>query len=82
MDYPNLLITDWSNPDPTSIFASSVCVKKCPESATEEIEFVPTANVAELPENGDWKGNSYSVMQVCIPSSPPDTVVVEIEDVK
>ena len=83
MDYPNLLITDWSNPDPTSIFASSVCVKKCPESATEEIEFVPTANVAELPEEaGDWKVKSYSVMQVCIPSSPPDLVVVAIDAAK
>jgi hypothetical protein len=43
MEFPNLLITDWSNPMPTSIFASSVCVKKCPENDQEQIDFVPTA---------------------------------------
>jgi len=83
MDYPNLLITDWSSPIPSSIFASSVCVKKCPESATDEIEFLPTANVAELPEEGgDWKVKSYSVMQVCIPSSPPESVTAAIDAAK
>jgi hypothetical protein len=83
MEYPNLLITDWSNPIPSSIFASSVCVKKCPENDQDAIEFMPTVNVPELPEDGtDWKIKSYSVMKVCIPSSPPDTVVAAIDAAK
>jgi len=45
MDYPNLLITDWSNPLPTALFASSVCVKECPTSTEDVPEFQPTANV-------------------------------------
>jgi len=68
---------------PSSIFASSVCVKKCPENAEDDVEFMPTAKVAALPEEGgDWKVKSYSVMQVCIPSSPPDTVVKAIDAAK
>lgn len=44
-DYPKLLITDWSNPTPSVLFESSVCVKECPKTDALVVDFQPTENV-------------------------------------
>lgn len=84
MDYPKLLITDWSDPSLGAMFLSSVCVKECPKTAKLTVDFVPTQQVPELEQAGgeDWEVNSYSVMKICLPLAPPPTVQAGIDAIK
>jgi len=75
LDYPNLLITDWSNPMPTAVFASAVCVKECPVAANSYMpEMKATPDITEIPDSEDLKEDHYAIMSICIPKSPPATV--------
>lgn len=58
LDYPKLMITDWTALSPAGLFQSSVCVKECPKTGALTVDFQPTAEVPTLEQDAseapDW----------------------------
>jgi hypothetical protein len=76
------MISDWTGNTLEDLFAKSVCVEECPKTAKLDITCHPTSKVAECPTDGDWKVDSYSIMKICIPLTPPDAVQQKIDMIK
>ena len=65
--FPKLYITDLHFDSVKDVFASAVCVKKCPQEG-EDIEFAPTEKV---PATADKKAkyNTKPLLNYCFPAS-------------
>ena len=73
-DYPKLYITDFGFSTPNAIFASGVCVKKCPTKGDTTIDCKPTKSVKKCDDPEIIKNlyKTKSVMDYCFPASKAD----------
>lgn len=70
-DYPRLYITDFGFATPNQIFASAVCVKKCPQKGDTALDCKPTGSVKKCDDKKIIANlyNTRNVMDYCFPAS-------------
>ena len=71
-EYKNLYIADFTQKTVVGLFDSAVCVKKCPNKITDEVECKPTASVPDCKPEEAYA--SKTIVNICFPTEVPDSI--------